>query len=33
MNQKYQQDRMADMLEQADEMQTTIDTHGEDVRA
>ena len=26
MNQKYNQDRMADMLKQADEMQTTIDT-------
>ena len=33
MNQKYKQDRMADMLEQADEMQKTIDTHGQDVRA
>jgi len=26
MNQKYQQDQMADMLKQADEMQTTIDS-------
>ena len=26
MNRKYNQDRMADMLKQADEMQTTIDT-------
>ncbi|WP_043370854.1 hypothetical protein, partial [Mycolicibacterium conceptionense] len=26
MNQKYMQDRMADMLKQADEMQVTIDT-------
>ena len=26
MNQKYKQDRMADMLIQADEMQNTIDT-------
>ena len=26
LNQKYSQDRMADMLVQADEMQTTIDT-------
>jgi RND superfamily putative drug exporter len=26
MNQKYNQDRMADMLKQADDMQTTIDT-------
>ncbi len=26
LNQKYNQDRMADMLKQADEMQTTIDT-------
>jgi len=26
MNQKYNQDRQADMLKQADEMQTTIDT-------
>ena len=31
MNQKYMQDRMADMLKQADEMQTTIDTMDEDV--
>ena len=30
MNQKYQQDQMADMLKQADDMQTTIDTHDED---
>jgi RND superfamily putative drug exporter len=28
MNQKYQQDQMADMLKQADEMQTTIDSMG-----
>ena len=27
LNRKYNQDRMADMLVQADEMQTTIDTH------
>ena len=26
MNEKYMQDRMADMLVQADEMQSTIDT-------
>ncbi len=32
LNQKYMQDRMADMLVQADEMQNTIDTMDEDVR-
>ena len=32
LNQKYMQDRMADMLVQADEMQTTIDTMDEDVQ-
>ena len=31
MNQKYMQDRMADMLVQADEMEKTIETHGADV--
>ena len=33
MNQKYLQDRMADMLVQADEMSKTIDTMDEDVGA
>ncbi len=33
MNQKYLQDRMADMLVQADEMKKTIETMDEDVRA
>ena len=30
MNQKYQEDQMADMLKQADMMQTTIDSMAED---
>ena len=33
MNQYYMQDRMEDMLEQADEMQVTIDTMTAHVRA